>query len=284
MGGIEVRGQGLGIGKSRGKSIWGVGAIWYARAMAKKTSAKKKAVGAKVVSAGAMSVEEVIAELRAMGSPEAQKGMARFGIGGETASRAFGVRGPDIRALAKRIGRDHELAQELFKSGWYDAQILAAFIGEPSRLTPAMMNRWAKAFDNWATCDTACFHLFDRGEPSLAFAMVREWAERDEEFVKRAAFALLAGLAQHNKTLPDREFEFAFAIIEKAADDPRNFVKKGVNWALRGIGERSPGLLAKAKKASERLAKSESSAARWVGKDALREFARREQKRLTKRV
>lgn len=253
------------------------------KAAAKKTGAnvtraKQKTSADTARSGPSASVDDVLAELRAMGSADHRDGMARFGIEGDTASRAFGVRTGDVRALAKRLGRTHELSQRLFKTGYYEARLLAAFVGEPAKLTPAMMTAWAEEFDNWATCDTACFDLFDKVEPSLAFDMVRAWSKREEEFVKRAAFALLAGVAQHNKKLPDKVLECAFPIIEQAATDPRNFVKKGVSWALRGIGQRSPSLLARAKKTAERLAKSEHAAARWVGKDALREFEKRDRR------
>lgn len=240
-----------------------------------KASTSRKPASRRLAPRVARSAGQVIAELRALGVPATRSGMARFGIEGKTASRAFGVSVGELRALAKRLGPDHTLAKQLFKSGWYEAQMLAAFVGEPDKLTPAMMTNWAKAFDNWATCDTACFHLFDKAEPALAFNMVKAWAKRDEEFVKRAAFALLASIALHNKKLPDSEFDFAFALVENAATDNRNFVKKGVNWALRALGKRSPRLLAKATKTAERLAESESAAARWVGNDALREFAKR---------
>jgi 3-methyladenine DNA glycosylase AlkD len=176
-----------------------------------------------------------------------------------------------IHALAKQTGRHHALARALWKSGWYEARLLAAFVAEPERVTPAEMDAWAKDFDNWAVCDTACFHLFDR--TPHAFQKIRAWAKHREEFVKRAAFALLASVALHDKTAPDSEFSRCLGLVERASDDPRNFVKKAVLWALRGIGGRSPGLNREALALARRLAASPDPTARFIGKGAARELA-----------
>jgi 3-methyladenine DNA glycosylase AlkD len=178
-----------------------------------------------------------------------------------------------IRLIAKAIGTDHELAGELWKTGVYEARMLAAFVAEPARVTKAEMDGWCRDFDNWAICDTMCFHLFDR--TPHAFDKIEAWAGRKDEFVRRAAFALLASVALHDKKAPDEPFLRALPLIERAAEDERNFVKKGVSWALRGIGKRNARLRAAAADLARRLSQSEHEAARWIGKDALREFAKR---------
>jgi 3-methyladenine DNA glycosylase AlkD len=195
--------------------------------------------------------------------------MARYGI---VAPKVFGVSVGDLRKHGKTLGHSHELALELWKTGWYEARMLAAFVGEPDRLTPAQMDRWCRDFDNWAICDTLCFHLFDR--TPHAYAKVAQWAKRREEFVKRAAFALAASLALHDKAAPDGRFEKMLPFIARAATDDRNFVKKGVSWALRGIGTRSPALHTSSVALARRLAVSDDPSARWIGKDALRDLSR----------
>jgi 3-methyladenine DNA glycosylase AlkD len=193
--------------------------------------------------------------------------MARYGL---PSDHALGVSVADIRALAKQIGRRHELAVELWKTGVYEARMLTAFVDEPARVTPAQMDRWCRDFDNWGICDTLCFHLFDR--TPHAWEKIGKWAGRREEFVKRAAFALLASVALHDKKAADAPFIRSFPLVEQAAADERNFVKKGVSWALRAIGKRNAALNAAANKLAKRLAGSPNAAARWVGKDALRDL------------
>jgi 3-methyladenine DNA glycosylase AlkD len=150
--------------------------------------------------------------------------------------------------------------------------MMAAFVDDPALVTPAQMDRWAGDFDNWAICDTVCFHLFDKSP--YAWRKIRKWSGRRDEFVKLAAFALLASVALHDKAAPADRFLEALPLVERAARDPRNFVKKGVSWALRGIGKRrDPSLKAAAIGVAERLAASEDAAARWVGKDALRDLS-----------
>jgi 3-methyladenine DNA glycosylase AlkD len=151
--------------------------------------------------------------------------------------------------------------------------MLTAFVDEPERVTAAQMDRWTRDFDNWGLCDTLCFHLFDR--TPHAFAMVKKWSDSEKEFVKRTAFALLASLALHRKELGDAPFLDGLALIERAATDERNFVKKGVSWALRGIGGRkSPALKTATLKTAKQLAASTDPTARWIGKDALRKLAK----------
>jgi 3-methyladenine DNA glycosylase AlkD len=210
-------------------------------------------------------VREVLAWLERRGTKRNRDGMARYGI---VAQKIFGVSVAALRDRAKRIGKNHELALALWETGWYEARMLAAFIDEPARVTPSQMDRWARDFDNWAVCDHACFHLFDR--TPHAFGKVAKWARSKDEFVKRAAFALLASLALHDKTAPDASFVRCLPRIEQAAEDDRNFVKKGVSWALRGIGLRNPALKARAATLARRLAAADAPAARWIGREVQR--------------
>jgi 3-methyladenine DNA glycosylase AlkD len=215
-------------------------------------------------------LDEALAWLDARGTEVNRAGMARYGI---VASKLFGVSVADIRTLAKQIGRDHALAEQAWRTGWYEARLLAAFLDDPKLVTPEQMDRWAGDFENWADCDTVCFHLFDK--TPHAFAKVDQWSSDEREFVRRAAFALLASVALHDKKAPDAPFIARLPLIEAAATDARNFVKKGVSWALRGIGgRRSPASRAAARQLADRLAASSDKTARWIGRDAQRAFAK----------
>jgi 3-methyladenine DNA glycosylase AlkD len=194
-------------------------------------------------------------------------GMARYAI---PSDNAFGVSVSDIRVLAKRLGRNHELAAGLWDTGVYEARMLTSFVDEPARVTSAQMDRWCADFDNWGICDTLCFHLFDR--TAHAWDKVSKWSTLRDEFGKRAAFALLWALSVHDKRAGDEQFAKGLVLIERAASDERNFVKKAVNMALRAIGKRNPALNAAAVTVARRLADSPQAAPRWVGKDALREL------------
>jgi 3-methyladenine DNA glycosylase AlkD len=212
-------------------------------------------------------VESVLVWLKSHSSKSTRDGMARYAI---PSDNALGVRVSDIRLLARGIGRNHELAAALWETGVYEARMLTSFVDEPARVTSAQMDRWCRDFDNWAICDTLCFHLFDR--TPHAWQKVAQWSTRREEFEKRAAFALLWGLAAHDKRADNARFAEALAFIERAADDDRNFVKKAVNMSLRAIGKRNQSLNAAALAVARRLADSQQPTARWVGKDALREL------------
>ncbi|HYF15985.1 MAG TPA: DNA alkylation repair protein [Phycisphaerales bacterium] len=250
-----------------------------ARAAAKRGASRRAKPAAGSGRTGA-DRDAVVARLRAMGSERVRVGMARFGLA-EASERAFGVDVGSIRDLGKELrrgggGPDHALANELWATGWHEARLLAAFVADPARVTPAEMNRWARDFADWAVCDTVCFHLWDRlPKRELAFKRVDAWAGRREEYVKRASFALLACLALHDKEAPDAMFVERLPLIETAAADDRNFVKKAVNWALRAIGKRGGDCADGAIETAARLAESDVACARWVGKDALRELSRR---------
>ena len=195
--------------------------------------------------------------------------LPRYGI---DAPKAFGVSVANLHKLAKITGRNHEFALALWKTGWYEARMLAALVDEAERVTPAQMDQWCRDFDNWGICDTVCFKLFD--QTPHAYKKVEQWAKRRDEFVKRGAFALMASLALHDKEAPDDRFAKWFPLIEQGAADERNFVKKGVSWALRAVGKRNAKLKSAAVKLAQRLSKSEQASARWVGKDALRDLTR----------
>jgi 3-methyladenine DNA glycosylase AlkD len=214
-----------------------------------------------------IEVEGVVASLKRVATKKTRDGMARYGI---PSDKAFGVPVGKIQQLAKRLGRNHDLAIALWDTGWYEARMLAAYLDEPERVTPAQMERWCRDFDSWAICDTVCFVLFDRSPH--AFDKVEEWCDRREEFQKRGAFALLACLALHDKSAPDAAFARYLPLVERAASDERNFVKKGVSWALRAIGRRTLALNKAAVAVARRLAASPQAAAQWVGKGALKEL------------
>jgi 3-methyladenine DNA glycosylase AlkD len=212
-------------------------------------------------------VQGVVAWLKRSGQKRYRDGMARFSI---PADKAFGIPVGDLRKYAKSLRRNHELAAALWVTGWYEARLLAAFLAEPARVTPAEMDRWCQDFDNWAVCDTVCFHLYDR--TPHAWRKIKEWSKRKDEFEKRAAFALLASLALHDKVTSDEPFADCLPLIERAATDERNFVKKGVVWALRGVGGRSSALHAAAVALAQHLAAADDPTSRWVGSTTLREL------------
>ncbi|MEP0323398.1 DNA alkylation repair protein [Bauldia litoralis] len=213
-------------------------------------------------------VDAVLAELKGLGSEKNRLGMARFGI--ET-GRAFGVSITILRPLARRLGRNHDLALALWASGFHEARLLAAFIDEPKKVTRDQMNAWASDFDSWDLCDQVCLKLFVR--TPFVDDRIAAWTDDDREFVRRAGFALMAAYAVHGKTVPDARFTALLPTIERHATDPRNFVKKAVNWGLRQIGKRSMTLHAPALSLAERLAASDDRTARWIGRDAVRELS-----------
>lgn len=229
---------------------------------------RNERTAAKAVPRSEEKVHALVAELGRLGTKKRREEMGpRYGIHTE---KAFGVSMAAMQKLAKCVGRDHALAAALWKTGWYEARMLASLIDVPEKVTTAQMDRWCRDFDNWGICDTVCFHLFDR--TPHAFGKVSQWAQSGEEYVRRGAFALLASLALHNKSAASESFVRCLPLIEDAAKDDRNFVMKSVSWALRAIGERNAELNAAALAVAQRLAVSGSSAARWVGKDALRQL------------
>ena len=213
------------------------------------------------------SVEEVMEKLRSKAVSDNLAGMAKFGI---TVNRRLGVSVPNMRKLAKEVGKDHALASGLWKTGIAEARMVASMIGDPIKLTEDQMEEWVKDFDSWDVCDQVCMNLFDKSP--LAWKKVIDWSVRDEEFVKRAAFALIACLAWHDKEAEDKKFIDLLPVIKMASTDDRNFVKKAVNWALRHIGKRNRNLNRAALDAAAEIRQIDSKAARWIASDAIREL------------
>jgi 3-methyladenine DNA glycosylase AlkD len=184
--------------------------------------------------------------------------------------QASRISAPLLHSLAKRIGRNHKLARELWDSGNYEARILATLIAEPDKVTPTLMEHWARDFDSWSVVDSACCYLFALTD--LAWDKAFAWSLRKQEFVKRAAFSLVAYLSYKDKNASEARFRKFLEVIEREAWDDRNFVRKAVNWALRNIGKRNANLNAAAIRTAERIRAQPSLAARWIAADALREL------------
>jgi 3-methyladenine DNA glycosylase AlkD len=212
-------------------------------------------------------VEFALTWLKRHSTKATREGMVRYSI---PSDHAYGVAMKDIKALGTMIGRNQPLAVALWATGVYEARMLASFVGDPKRLTATQMERWCRDFDNWAFCDAMSFNLFDR--TPHAWTKVAEWSSRRNEFQKRTAFALLWSLTVHDKTAGDDAFKEGLLLIEREAGDERHFVKKATNMALRAVGKRNHALNAAAVVVARRLAESKNAAARWVGKDALREL------------
>lgn len=213
------------------------------------------------------SRDVVLRTLRSLSNPESAKGMARYGI---NTKKAFGVSIPQLRVLAAQIGMDHVLAQQLWASRFREARILASMVDDPRKTTEAQMEAWASDFDSWDVCDQCCGNLFDKTE--FAYRKAAEWSGRDEEFVKRAGFVLMACLAVHDKDAGDHEFVKFLAAIEENSEDDRNYVKKAVNWSLRQIGKRNRRLNMAAISTAKLVHQADSRAGKWIASDALREL------------
>jgi len=209
----------------------------------------------------------VLRELKGLADPKVRARMAYFGV---HVPKAHGISAPVLHQIAKRIGEDHLLAQELWATGIHEARILATLIGESEKVTATEMDRWVRDFDSWDVVDAACCYLYAHARPAWNKATV--WSRRREEFVKRASFSLIAYLSYKDKAAPDARFVRFLRVIEREAHDERNFVKKAVNWALRNIGKRNARLNREAIRAAERIRRQGSCAARWIAADALREL------------
>lgn len=212
-------------------------------------------------------LQETLTELRHEARPDALAGMARFGLVG---AGRLGLSMPVMRRIAKRLGRDHPLALALWETGIPDAQIVAGLVADPAHLTSRQMDAWAADFTAWDVCDQVCLGAFVKSPH--AWRKVQTWSRRKPEFVRRAAFSLLAMLAVHDKSSGDARFISCLPLIEAAADDGRNLVKKAASWALRGIGKRNRVLNCEAVAAARRLARGDARSARWIASDALREL------------
>jgi len=214
-----------------------------------------------------MDSSDVLSRLEMMANQANVDGMARYGI---KPNKVYGISMPTLKKLAREIGRDHKLALELWDSGYHEARMVAALIAEPRRVTEKQMEAWAGDFDSWALCDSVCGYLLDR--TPCAWKKASEWSERQEELVKRAAFALMAWLAVHDKNTEDEKYIALLTIIKREAADTRNLVSKSVNWALRQIGKRNRKLNSLAIQAAHEIEGYDSRQARWVAHDALSEL------------
>jgi len=213
------------------------------------------------------SVEEVMERLKSNSRSDRLEGMARYGMAAE---RRLGVSIPDVRKIAKELGKNHDLTLELWKTGIAEAMILAALTDNPDELTEEQMEDWVKDINSWDVCDQVCMNLFEK--TPLAWRKIIDWSEREEEFVKRTAFALIACLAWHDKKLENEKFIELFPVIVQGATDERNFVKKAVNWALRNIGKKNLALNKAAINTAREIQQLDSKAARWIASDTLREL------------
>jgi 3-methyladenine DNA glycosylase AlkD len=224
-------------------------------------------------------MSSILRRLQSLGDPKAVEGMARFGI---KTRKVFGVSAPDLRKMAKEIGKNHDLAQELWSVDVLETRGLAFLIDDPSEVTEKQMEQWVREFDNWAVCDGCCANLFDK--TVFAWKKAVEWSQRKREFEKRAAFTLMAALAVHDKKAADKQFVSFLPIIKREAEDERNLVKKAVNWALRQIGKRNLALNKKAIQTAKEIQRLNSKSARWIAADALRELTSAGvQRRLTRK-
>jgi 3-methyladenine DNA glycosylase AlkD len=218
---------------------------------------------------GGNDLSRALAWLEKNGSQKVRDGMARYGIPSE---RAFGISVGTLKAYAHELGKNQTLALGLWSTGFYEARMLAAFVAEPAALDVRQMNAWAKDFDSWAICDTVCFHVFDR--TPLAWGRLTPWAAAKAEFHKRGAFALLWGLTVHDKQATDDRFLECLPLIEAAATDERDYVKKGVDMALRALGKRNAPLRTAALELAARLSEADTGPSAWIGRSALRDLAK----------
>ena len=222
---------------------------------------------------------DIIEKLKSVSNPDAVGGMARFGI---TPENTFGVSIPNLRKIAKETKKNHAFAQQLWESGFRETMILASMVDEPEMVTHEQMEQWVLDFDYWEICDQCCMNLFEK--TGFAYEKAIEWSLRDEQFVKRAGFVLMARLAVSDKKADDSRFEQFFPMMLREADDERNFVKKAVNWALRQIGKRNLALNVKAIETAKEMQGIDSKSARWIASDAIRELSGEAvQKRLRKK-
>jgi len=219
-----------------------------------------------------MTADEIIAKLKTFESAKNREGMARFGITGKNV--LGGPNMPILRKIGKEIGKDHELALELWQSEIHEARILAAFIDEPDKVSEKQFESWAADFDSWDICDTVCGSLLDK--TPFAYKKAFEMVKKKEEFQRRVGFVIITWLAVHDKKMADAEFVKFFPMLKKYAIDERNYVKKAINWCLRQIGKRNKNLNKEALKLANEIAEIDSKSARWIAADAIRELSKKE--------
>jgi 3-methyladenine DNA glycosylase AlkD len=238
-----------------------------ARSQSSSTPTKRSKTARVKKTAQRWTKEAVLRELKEVADPRVREKMAYFGV---NVPKAHGISAPVLHTFAKHIGKDHELAEQLWRSGIHEAKILATLLGEPEKVTSAQMDCWVRDFDSWDVVDAACCYLYATAAP--AWDKIYEWSTRKAEFEKRAAFSLAAYLSYKDKTSPDARFEKFLSVIEREAHDERNFVRKAVNWALRNIGKRNLRLNSAAIAMAEKIRKQNTTSARWIAADALREL------------
>ena len=214
-----------------------------------------------------MEYEDIIQELDLLSNPEDVKGMMRFGI---NSKKVYGVRIPELRRIAKEAGKNHELAAKLWDAGYNETKILASLIEDPKKVTEDQMDKWVIGFNSWDICDQCCNNLFHKSP--YAYKKIFEWIERNEEFVKRAAFTLIAVLAVHDKKSDDNKFKQFFPLIIRESTENRNYVKKAVNWALRQIGKKNRNLNNESLNVAMQIQRIDDKSAKWIAADALREL------------
>ena len=214
-----------------------------------------------------MQYSQIINELKTLCNPKAVEGMARFGINPEN---TYGVSIPNLRNMAKNIGVNHTLAQQLWASGIHEARILASMVDSPEMVTEEQIERWVMDFDSWDVCDQCCMNLLEKTK--FAYQKAVEWSSNDNEFIKRAGFVLMARLAVSDKKAGDQQFDQFLPLIKREAGDNRNFVKKAVNWALRQIGKRNLNLNKRAIETAEEIQGMDFTSAKWIASDAIREL------------
>jgi len=213
------------------------------------------------------SSTDILKRLETLANPEAVKGMARYGI---SSKNTYGVSIPNLRNMAKEVGINHDIAHQLWVSGIHEARILASMIDDPKLVNEGQLEKWVSGFDSWDVCDQVCMNLFEKSP--LACRKIVEWSRREEEFVRRAAFTLIACLAWHDKKAEDDKFINLFPLLIRGATDERNFVKKAVNWALRNIGKRNLNLNKAAVNTAREIQRLDSKAAHWIASDTIREL------------
>jgi 3-methyladenine DNA glycosylase AlkD len=223
-------------------------------------------------------IKEILKQIKSKENPKNVEGMKRFGI---NTGEMYGLSTNELKEIAKKHKKNHELALELWDTEIYEARVIAFFIDDAEKVSEEQMEKWGRDFDNWATCDGCILHLF--AQTKYAYKKAVQWARKKEEFIKRAGFVLMAVLAVHDKKAEDDKFQKFFPLIEKASDDERNFVKKAVNWALRQIGKRNINLHKEAIKLAEKIKQQDSKSAKWIANDALREFRSETTKRILER-
>ncbi|MFT4849108.1 MAG: 3-methyladenine DNA glycosylase AlkD [Sediminicola sp.] len=215
-----------------------------------------------------MTLDKIIRKLQALANPE--KVIYKEKKFGVVAHNSLGVYGKDLNNIAKEIGKNNELAIQLFDSEIYEARLLCSKIFRPKDISEALMDYWTPTFNNWEICDSFSMGLYSKSP--FAVKKINEWSTREPEFEKRAAFATMASYCMADKKAGNEVYEAFFPLIKEQATDERLYVKKAVNWGLRSIGKRNIDLNKQALFIAKEINQMESKAAQWIAKDAIREL------------